>query len=134
MSDSSIPILNYGSPPVLTKALWQWDTTGAYPVATGYGLPGAYTPTKTGLLPNDLQQFVGVPLQYYQPVPTPVPPEQLIEWIRYSEDWVEQNTSLLLCPTWVASPPVQQLQNGARRWVHQERSRDAPDQHVCEGV
>lgn len=103
-------ILDYGSNPITTQALWQWDNTGPYPVATGYGLNGVYTPTKTGLTPQDLQDFVGVPLQYYQPVPTPVPPQTILNWIRYAEDWVEQETSLLLAPTWVASPPL--LQQG----------------------
>ncbi|MDE3023715.1 MAG: hypothetical protein KGI54_18015 [Pseudomonadota bacterium] len=57
-------------------------------------------------MPQDLQDFVGVPLQYYQPVPTPVPVQTLLNWIRFAEDYVEQETGLLLCPTWVASPPL----------------------------
>jgi len=104
------PIFDYGSTPITSQALWQWDNTGSYPVATGYGLNGVYTPTKTGLGPQDLQNFVGVPLQYYQPTPTPVSAETILGWIRYAEDWVEQETSLLLAPTWVASPPL--LQQG----------------------
>ena len=108
MSGSSVPIFQYGSNPVNSQALWQWDNSGAYPVATGYGLPGAYKPTKTGLLPQDLQDFVGVPLQYYQPQPSPVSPHTIISWIRYAEDWVESETSILLTPTWVASPPLLQ--------------------------
>lgn len=91
-----------------TKALWQWDTTSEYPVVTGYGVNGNYTPTKTGLTPQDLQNFVGIPLQYYQPTPVPVPYLVQQEWIRYAEDWVEQETGLLLAPTWVASPPALQ--------------------------
>lgn len=107
MTNSPIPN-NYGPTSFTTQALWQWDTSGTYPVATGYGVSGAYTPTKTGLTPQDLQNFVGIPLQYYQPTPTPVPYEVLQGWIRYAEDWVEQETSLLLAPTWVASPPCLQ--------------------------
>lgn len=107
-TSNGVPIFDANAIPVYSKALWQWDNTGAYPVATGYGLPGAYTPTKTGLLPQDLQNFVGVPLQYYQPVPTPVPPQTILNWIRYAEDEVEQATSILLCPTWIASPPLLQ--------------------------
>lgn len=86
-------------------ALWNWDTTGATPVIKSFY--GGF-PTKTGLLPADLQQAVGVPLQYYAPAGaamTAVPPDQLITWIRDAEDWIEQETNLLLCPTWVASPP-----------------------------
>ena len=94
---------------VTTQALWQWDTTGPYPVATGYGLGGNYLPTKTGLMPSDLQNFAGVPLQYYQPIPTPVPDAVLIDAIRNAEDYVENETGLLLTPTWVASPPSVQV-------------------------
>ena len=65
-----------------------------------------FTATKTGLTPLDLQQFVGVPLQYYGNPPTAVPPTQIQEWIRWAEDKVEQDTSILLCQTWVASPPT----------------------------
>ncbi len=102
-------ILEYGSQPIVSQALWQWDNSGAYPVATGYGASGQWTPTKTGLTPSDLQDFVGIPLQYYQPTPSPVPSSVLQGWIRYAEDWVEQETGLLLTPTWVASPPCTQL-------------------------
>jgi hypothetical protein len=102
-------------------ALWQWDTSVPdNPVATGYnGYYGTVspTPTKTGMLPSDLQMTCGVPLQFFAPAGNTVgavPPELMIEWIRQSEDWVEQETGLLLTPTWIASPPeIQPLSIGA---------------------
>lgn len=92
----------YGN--VSGTALWNWDTSVLdAPVVKGYN----GNPTKTGLGPSDIQMTCGVPLQYYTPGgnPMPMPPEQLIEFIRQSEDYVEQETNLLLTPTWVASPP-----------------------------
>lgn len=87
-------------------ALWTWDRSNAeQPIVTGYN-GGA--PTKTGLLPADLQSAVGIPLQRFAPAgvaSTAVTAEEMIEWIREAEDWVEQETNLLLAPTWVASPP-----------------------------
>lgn len=93
----------YGN--VSGTALWNWDTS--VPNAPSIkGFNGQ--PTKTGLKPSDLQMTAGVPLQFFSPAGNSVqaiPPEQLIEWIRDSEDWVEQETNLLLTPTWIASPP-----------------------------
>jgi hypothetical protein len=85
------------------NALWNWDITGLDPVVKSYR---GNMPTKTGLLPNDLQQAAGVPLVYYSTSPpTPVPTAQLLTWLRDAEDWVEQETGLLLTPTFIASPP-----------------------------
>ncbi len=94
-----------GSPfngPVYTRALWNWDTSQSPPVVSGWG----GQPTKTGLLPADLQSFVGVPLSYYGNPSTPVPSTTQIQWIRWAEDWVEQETNLLLTGTSIASPPA----------------------------
>lgn len=95
---------SWGSP--TGTALWAWDRTQpTTPVVKGYF---NNSPTKTGLLPDDLQQAVGIPLQYYSPAgvnPPAVPPQVLLSWIRQAEDWVENETDLLLTPTWVASPP-----------------------------
>lgn len=94
-----------GSTPSNT-ALWNWDRSDPYqPVVKTYsnGLP-----TKTGLTPTDLQGAVGIPLQYYAPAgvtPQAIPPETMVGWIRDAEDYVEQETNLLLTPTWIASPP-----------------------------
>ncbi len=95
------------APLVPTGALWTWDTsTKPQPTVTGYPTTGG--PTKTGLMPQDLQNFVGVPIQYYGNPPTPVSSGTMLGWIRYAEDWVEQETTLLLTQTWVASPPTRQ--------------------------
>ena len=110
MSDTA-----YGNspiPPIQVGTLWQWNTSSGFPVVTGYpnnyvGGPSGWTygPTKTGLTPTDLQNYVGVPLVYYGNPPVPVASGDLVNWIRYAEDQVEQSTSILLCQTWVASPP-----------------------------
>lgn len=87
---------------VTPKALWTWDTTNPDdPIPTAYN---GY-PTKTGLVPDDLSMFCGVPLYYNGQNPTPMSAAQKIQAIRWAEDWVEQETGLLLTPTWVASPP-----------------------------
>lgn len=93
-----------------SAALWNWDTsTPNSPIVKNWN----GQPTKTGLTPADLQMAVGVPLQYFAPAGSAIqaiPPEQLISWLRDSEDYVEQETNLLLTPTWVASPPeIQQF-------------------------
>jgi hypothetical protein len=94
-------------PTVPDTALWLWDTSGQTPVVSGYPIGnGVYAPTKTGLTPQDLQNFVGVPLQYYGNPPVAVASGDIQNWIRYAEDMVEQETSILLCQTWVASPPA----------------------------
>lgn len=107
------------TPPVRDGVCWQWNTDTDPPIVTGYptgysSVSGVYTttysPTKTGLTPTDLQNFVGVPLQYYGNPPTPVASGTIQGWIRYAEDKVEQQTSILLCQTWVASPPAQSPQ------------------------
>lgn len=95
-------------PPIQAQSLWTWEVpvSGGIPSVLGFPPGGANQPTKTGLLPGDLQNFVGVPLSFYgnpsQAVPTPV----MLNWIRWSEDWVEKETSLLLCQSWVAAPPA----------------------------
>lgn len=103
---SDVVIGNQSAPFVQTETLWAWDTTGAYPVVSGYPSAAGVSPTKTGLTPTDLRQFVGVPLQYYGATPVPVTDAQVLQWIRYAEDKVEQETSILLCQTYVASPPA----------------------------
>lgn len=89
-------------PIVTPKALWTWDTTQNPAVVQSY--PSGQV-TKTGLLPNDLQAFAGVPLQYYGNPPTPVPNSVLLQWIRWAEDRIEVETAVLLTQSWVAAPP-----------------------------
>ncbi len=93
---------------VLPQPLWTWDASrgGQQARVVGYPPGGASQPTKTGLMPYDLQNFVGVPLQFYGNPPTQIDPNTLISWIRAAEDKVERETTLLLCQSWVASPPA----------------------------
>lgn len=115
MSGSGFNFSTGPTPPVPDVALWKWDTTGplalpiGFPVSGVGGVSGStfYSQTKTGLLMSDLQAYVGVPLVYNGNPPSPVSPETAQQWIRYAEDTVEQETSILLCQTWVASPPAQ---------------------------
>jgi hypothetical protein len=92
--------------PTVTRALWTWDTSTNWPTVTSYA-NGA--PTKTGLLPADVANFLGVPLVIYPPnggAPIPIPDATVISWIRWAEDDIEQQTNLLLTQTWVAAPPT----------------------------
>lgn len=106
-----MPTFIFGTNP--GTALWHWDLsppTG--PIVQTYF---NNRPTKSGLLPTDLQMAVGVPLQFFAPANSAVqaiPQEFLIEYIRTAEDWIEQETGLLLSPSWIASPPeIQQFQS-----------------------
>ena len=89
-------------PNVQARALWNWNTSTNPPTVVSY--PSGQV-TKSGLLPNDLQNFVGVPLQFYGNPPTPVPPATIIQWIQWAEQSIEAETSILLTQTWVAAPP-----------------------------
>lgn len=97
------------APRVPTQALWGWSRPldGTEPVALSY--PTTNGPTKTGLMPCDLEGFMSIPIQRYGNPPTPIPESQIIQWIRYAEDQVERETSILLCQTWVASPPTKSI-------------------------
>jgi len=96
-----------GAPLVRTQALWSWNTSGAVPVVSGYPIgPGAFSPTKTGLTVQDLKDFAGVPLVYYGNPSSAVSDATIQNWLRYAEDTVEQESGLLLCQTWIASPPT----------------------------
>lgn len=95
-----------GSNQITSKALWTWDTSGPVPQIVGFPPGGAAQPTKTGLMPQDLQNFVGVPLQFYGNPPINVASGTIVQWIRWAEDYVERETGLLLCQSWVAAPPA----------------------------
>lgn len=89
---------------LLTAALWSWNQTDGGPIVSGYS---SGTNTKTGVRPQDLQDFVGVPLKYYNTdPPTDVSPSTILQWLRWAEDSIESRTGLLLCQSWVASPPA----------------------------
>lgn len=102
MPNSQYGPLITGSP--ATAALWTWDTSNPNS-PTVKNFPNGQ-PTKSGILPADLREFVGVPLQVYTNPPQPLTDHTLLRRIRWAEDWVEQQTSILLCPTFVASDPV----------------------------
>lgn len=89
----------------VTAALWQWNVP-----SSGSPTVSAFSSgfnTKTGLQPSDLMAYVTVPLQdYSQNPPVPVASGIILQWIRWAEDWVESSTGLLLCQSWVASPPA----------------------------
>ena len=106
-----VPDLNLDVGPIQTQSLWTWA-----PVQSGYNVPltvvgyppgGKNQPTKTGLLPSDLQNFVGVQIQQYGNPILSIPPEQSLQWIRWAEDKIERDTGLLLCQSWVAAAPAQ---------------------------
>jgi|SRR5579859_628330 len=101
MSGTANPLIGSTLP---TSAQWTWDLTGPSPVVTGYPTNGG--PTKTGLTPNDVRNYVQVPLQQNTNPPTPVSDTVITQWIRWAEDDVEQETNIRLCQTWIAAPPA----------------------------
>ncbi len=117
MSDFSgggiTPNLNLEVGDIPSQSLWTWASPPAAPspytvplTVIGYPPGGVNQPTKTGLMPADLQNFVGVQIQQYgNPILT-VPPEQIVQYIRWAEDRIERDTGILLCQSWVAAPPL----------------------------
>jgi hypothetical protein len=96
--------------PILTSAKWHWNTTVSPAVVLGYSqqvfdVTGVDQLTKTGLMPQDVQNYAGVPLTLQGLTPVPLATEFLINLIRQAEDEVEQETGVLLAPTTVAAPP-----------------------------
>jgi hypothetical protein len=89
------------APGTKTRALWNWDLSGPVPTVITYSNG---QPTKTGLLPQDLRNFVGVPVVYNYNPPVPLTDSQLIALIRQSEDEVEAKTGVTLCQSWFAAP------------------------------
>jgi len=88
---------------VTTRAQWTWTTTAGHaPVATAYPTNG--NPTKSGLMPADLAGYILTPLQTFGNPPIPIPPQQVIQWIRWAEDDIEVETGIRLCQTWIAAP------------------------------
>jgi hypothetical protein len=94
--------------PVPTKALWNWNTSvsGVAPTVNTYS-SGAKT--KTGLQPNDVRQYVQIPLQQFGNPPVPIPDQTVLGWIRMAEDNIENDTNIKLCQTWIAAPPTKTL-------------------------
>lgn len=94
-----------GSQIIPVKALWKWSlAAGQQPTVLSY--PTTNGPTKTGLLPQDVRDYVMVPIQQYGNPPTPVSDTLILQWIRWAEDEFEQETNIRLCQTWIAAPPA----------------------------
>lgn len=101
--------LQVGARPVAPRAKWTWHLTSGndpsviYPIA----YPPNQSPTKTGLMPSDVEQFLGSRIQYYGNTNMiPMNPDTIIQFIRYAEDELERTGSLLLCDTQVAASPI----------------------------
>ena len=95
--------------PVATKALWNWTAkvSGQQPIVSTYS-SGAKT--KSGVQPQDLKNYVVVPIQQYGNPPIPICDDTIYDWIRDAEDEIENDTNVLLCQTWVAAPPARSQQ------------------------
>ena len=95
--------------PVPTKALWTWNTAvaGAAPTVETFS-SGAKT--KTGLQPNDLRNYVQVPIQRYGNPPQPIDDCDIFGVIRDAEDEIEKETNIRLCQTWIAAPAAKTAQ------------------------
>ena len=105
-----LPILG-GSQQDTTPSVAQWNWSNVtFPSGKIFPQPNSYAtglPTKTGLMPADLQNFIGVPLVIVGGAsPCALDGQALINIIRQAEDWVETNSGVLLSQSWVASPPV----------------------------
>lgn len=89
---------------VTPTAQWGWSfpATSVTPIVTSYVNGGS---TKTGLTYTDLQNFIGLPLKWGGPNGTPIPQDAIVQFLRWAEDTVETDTGILLCLSWVASPP-----------------------------
>lgn len=103
MSESTTPG-QYSIVP--TAALWNWTPPIAGQAPSVLSYPPYGSPTKSGILPSDLKNFIGVPLQTFTNPPTPIPDSVILGWIRYAEDEIETITNVLLCQTWIAAPPT----------------------------
>jgi hypothetical protein len=126
MSDLAVPAQGAIVP---TQAQWAWTSpaAGEAPVVTGYPTTGG--PTKSGLLPGDLANYILLPLQTYSNPPIPVPDPVAIQWIRWAEDDIENETSIRLCQTWIAAPPAKtqtttQLLNLGTQYNYQQLGVD----------
>lgn len=90
-----------------TKALWNWSkpVVGQAPVVQSY--PPYGTPTKSGVTPQDLANYLLLPypmVNYSTVPPTPIADSVVNGWIRYAEDNIETETNVRLCQTWIAAP------------------------------
>lgn len=91
---------------VQTRAQWTWTTPAAGIAPEVISYPTKNNATKSGLQPQDLRDFMQVPIQQYGNPPAPISDSTIIGWIRYVEDAIEQDTNIRLCQTWIAAPPA----------------------------
>lgn len=96
------PLANI-QPGFQSTAYWTWSGTHTNNMSVQYYFGNSTT--KTGLTPNDLRTFVGVPLQIGNPT-VPISDTQVWAWLRQAEDWVETESGILLAQAWIASPPL----------------------------
>ena len=92
-----------------SQAFWTWQNTNTNNPSVVYYGQDPTVSTKTGLSTSDLVSFVGVPFVIMVPgIPTPVPltNAQILGYLRQAEDWVEQESGILLAQAWIASPPL----------------------------
>lgn len=93
----------YNNPAVSTGSLWTWTTPVTGQAAQVTGFPPNGQPTKSGVTPLDLQNYMLIPLAYGNP-PVPVDNSVVQGWIRYAEDEIEAVTNIRLCQTFIAAP------------------------------
>ena len=104
------PLNNLTSPgQVVSQAQWTWQGTSTNTPSVQYYFNNS--PTKSGITANDLRNFVGVPFLIgggtpANPTPSLMSDSQVWQMLRQAEDWVEQESGILLTQAWIASPPV----------------------------
>jgi hypothetical protein len=114
MSGQTGNVTGTGYYPITPQALWDWGPNPSNPngplVIQGYNtFSSGPTPTKTGLTAQDIQDYCGVPLYYKGNPPRAVTEQEIIRRIRRMEDSIEQNSSVLLTPTYIASEPIRDV-------------------------
>jgi hypothetical protein len=96
---------NFVLAPVQTQSLWTWTAPIQGQQASVVSFPTVPgSPTKTGLTPQNLRDYIQIPIMQYGPPPVPVSDQVITDWIRYAEDEVETKTNIRLCQTWIAAP------------------------------
>ena len=81
---------NFVLAPVQTQSLWTWTTPVQGQQASVVSFPTVSgSPTKTGLTPQNLRDYIQIPIMQYGPPPVPVSDQVIVDWIRYAEDLVE---------------------------------------------
>lgn len=89
---------------VPTGALWKWaiPAGGGQPTVVSY--PTTSGLTKSGVTPQDLRNYIQIPIQQWTNPPLPISDSVIQDWIRWAEDQIETDTNVRLCQTWIAAP------------------------------